>query len=221
VQGSTVTAIGKHKGLKQARNVVMDCMNNIHPIYNIKTMMIKRELMSNPELKDESWDRFLPKFKKANIKQKKAKIKPKKEKPLFPPEPTMSKVDLQLESGEYFLKQEEKKAIKDKKRVESQKANTEKSQAKRAKAFVAPDESTAKVSSASSGDVDVEALKRKLKAGKKEKKTSEKRNAVSDFVLGGGAVKEKKEKKKKRDKSDEGEAEGGEKKKKKKKHDLL
>jgi len=39
VQGNTVSAVGKHKGLKQARKVVLDCMNNVHPIYNIKSMM--------------------------------------------------------------------------------------------------------------------------------------------------------------------------------------
>ena len=52
----------------------------------------------------------MPKFKKQNTanKKKKQPIK-KKEYTPFPPAQTPSKVDLAIESGEYFLKESEKK----------------------------------------------------------------------------------------------------------------
>jgi ribosomal RNA assembly protein len=85
--------MGHAKPLKTVRRVVLDTMNNIHPIYNIKELMIKRELLKRPELAEEDWQRFLPKFKKRNVKRKKVTIKPKKEYTPFPPEQLLRKED--------------------------------------------------------------------------------------------------------------------------------
>ncbi|PRP72828.1 putative ribosomal RNA assembly protein [Planoprotostelium fungivorum] len=104
VQGKTVVSMGPHKGVKIVRQVVEDCMKNIHPIYNIKTLMIKRELAKDEKMKEQTWDRFLPNFKKtrSNRKAKKEEKKEKKEYNPFPPEMPMSEKDKAIASGEYF-----------------------------------------------------------------------------------------------------------------------
>lgn len=105
VQGNTVSAMGPYKGLKEVRRVAEDCMKNIHPIYYIKELMIKQELQKNPELAHEDWSRFLPSFKKRNVARKKVKTSKVEKKVYtpFPPAQQPRKVDLQIESGEYFL----------------------------------------------------------------------------------------------------------------------
>jgi ribosomal RNA assembly protein len=57
VQGSTVSVIGDFKNLKILRRIIEDTMYNVHPIYNIKELMIKRELAKDDNLKNENWDR--------------------------------------------------------------------------------------------------------------------------------------------------------------------
>ncbi|KDE05996.1 hypothetical protein MVLG_03679 [Microbotryum lychnidis-dioicae p1A1 Lamole] len=185
VQGNTVAAMGGHKGLKEVRKIVLDCMKNVHPIYHIKELMIKRELAKDPKLAEENWDRFLPQFRKrrehkkkrsnegyeedqqivsaANLiplggeeptatgagREKKASAaekmkKDKKPYTPFPPPQQPSKIDLQLESGEYFLKAREKhQKLEEKRRLKQEEKSKERKE-ERERAFVAPEEGKAR-----------------------------------------------------------------------------
>jgi ribosomal RNA assembly protein len=172
VQGNTVAAIGEFKALKTVRRVVLDCMKNIHPIYHIKELMIKRELAKDERLKGESWDRFLPKFRKLN-KSKSAK-KPtdksaKKEYTPFPPAPAPRQEDLELASGEFFLKpaEKERKALQEKKAKEVEK-KAERA-AERAKVYVAPEETSLRKSETDEKKSEKNAAK--VEKSKKEKKS--------------------------------------------------
>lgn len=174
VQGNTVAALGPYKGLQQVRDIVIDTMENVHPIYNIKALMIKRELMKDPKLANEDWSRFLPKFKNKNIsKRKQPKIKKqKKEYTPFPPAQPESKIDKQLASGEYFLNKEQKQQRRQQERESKQAEASKKQQERRQKDFIPPTEDQPSTSKKRPAEdkLDVKALKAKVaKANKKMK----------------------------------------------------
>lgn len=222
VQGNTVSGMGPYKGLKVLRRIVEDCIKNIHPIYHIKTLMIKRELAKDPALANENWDRFLPTFKKKNVKRKKplqvkkeaakgqggegvdgvgapAGIKKKKEYTPFPPPQALSKIDKQIESGEYFLSEEQKRerqaaALQ----AKQEKKVLEKSKQRQA-AFLAPKEIKEAPSAVGVGDDRkqmsslVESLKRKAADVKASKA---KGIEVEEFLAPTGSSKSSKKAKK-------------------------
>ncbi|XP_075713098.1 KRR1 small subunit processome component homolog [Rhinoderma darwinii] len=173
IQGNTVSALGPFGGLKEVRKVVLDTLKNIHPIYNIKALMIKRELAKDPELRSRSWDRFLPQFKHKNVSKRKEPMKKriKREYTPFPPPQPDSQVDKEIESGEYFLK----KSQKMRKRLEVVKTKqaeaVSKRQEERNKAFIPPEEKPVEEPKevAASTKIDVNAIKEKVKKAKSKK----------------------------------------------------
>ena len=105
--------------------------------------------------------RFLPSFKKKNVKRKKplqaqklaaaaaggeegnapasaGKLPKKKEYTPFPPQQPLSKIDKQIESGEYFLSEEQKRARATAAQEAKQAKKVEERAKQRQAAFVAP-----------------------------------------------------------------------------------
>ncbi|RAK73339.1 KRR1 small subunit processome component [Aspergillus fijiensis CBS 313.89] len=200
VQGNTVAAMGPYKGLKEVRKVINDCMANIHPIYHIKELMIKRELAKDPSLAEESWDRFLPNFKKRTLSKRrmpfKVTDKTKKVYTPFPPAPEKSKVDLQIESGEYFLSKEAKDRAQKEEIMERQRVKREEKMKEREKAFVAPEE------------LEAAEKAKKEKKEKKEKKKRKRESEVAELEADADASDRKEKKKKKKSKSKEETSDG-------------
>ena len=186
VQGNTVSIMGSsHHGLKQARQVVLDCMHNVHPVYNIKRLMIQKELAKDPKLAHEDWSRFLPRFQKKNVPRKQPKKqKIKKHYTPFPPAQQPRKVDLQLDTGEYFVSEQERKAKKLAAKKQQAAVKSEKKREARQGEFTAPEpkkKSAAKsMPNTTSTEDHVKALKNKF--GKK--RGGDDTSKVSDFVAG-------------------------------------
>jgi len=203
VQGNTVSVMGTYQGIKQVRKVVLDCMNNIHPVYNIKRLMIMRELQKDPKLASENWERFLPTFKKKNVQRKTprqiedenrkaknsggdAKKGKKKVYTPFPPAQTPSKIDMQLDSGEYFLSERERKAKKIAEKMATGAIKSEEKRKARELNFVPPTKPSAPNSvkgglkEETNKSLDLEKLKEKFsKSGSKRKSIS-----ATDYVAG-------------------------------------
>jgi ribosomal RNA assembly protein len=172
VQGQTVAALGPYKGLQQVRRIVEETMNNIHPIYNIKALMIKRELAKDPKLKNESWERFLPQIHSKNVSKRKQPLKKKQKKPYtpFPPPQTESKIDKQLASGEYFLTEAQKRTRRNKERDEKHSEAAKAREQRRQEPFKPPEENTPTPSTSKSDEVDIDAFKKKVKNAQKRKR---------------------------------------------------
>ncbi len=90
----------------------------------------------------------MPNFKKRSLSHRrvpyKVTDKSKKTYTPFPPAPEKSKVDMQIESGEYFLGKEAKKRAADAERQEKAKEKKQEKKREREKEFVPPEESEPK-----------------------------------------------------------------------------
>jgi len=129
---------------------------------------------------------------KSNINEQESKKK--KVYTPFPPAPTPSKIDLQLDSGEYFLSERQRKS---KKLAEKAAVSAGKSRLKkeaRLKEFEAPKQQKDKTSNQNTdATMDMDSLKSKFaKAATKRKNVS---NDISDYVDGAFSSQTKKVKK--------------------------
>jgi ribosomal RNA assembly protein len=150
--------------------------------------MIVRELAKDDALKEEDWSRFLPQFQKKNVQRQKPKtVRAKKAYTPFPEPQLPSKIDLQLETGEYFASEHQRKKRKLADKMETSKAKSAEQRRARAEASETPVKKSRKTMTTAladnNEDIPVEErLKRKLKKAAAVKESSK---DLSDFVDGG------------------------------------
>lgn len=113
ISGKVACVIGNYKGLNEAKSILIACFENIHPVFEIKKLIIRHKL--EKEGKEGDWEHYMPEIKKTHSKKREKgreagnipeDIKPRKE-------------DIARETGEYYA---------DNKNIEKDKAREERRQ---------------------------------------------------------------------------------------------
>jgi ribosomal RNA assembly protein len=137
--------------------------------------MIKRELLKDPTLATENWERFLPHFKRRTLSKRRKPHnitdKSKKTYTPFPPAAEKSKVDLQIESGEYFLNKQAKERMARDAREEKQREKKQEKDKERLKEFESPKEggeNKKEKKRKREGETEEERAERKARKGEKK-----------------------------------------------------
>ncbi|VAH78353.1 unnamed protein product [Triticum turgidum subsp. durum] len=198
VQGNTVAAMGSFKGLKQVRRIVEDCIKNIkHPVYHIKPLKVGTGFYR--ALRSKELASYFCSEVTKNVKQKKPNTKEKKQYTPFPPPQQPSKIDLELESGEYFMSDKKKSAKKWQEKLDKQSEKSEEKKRKREAAFVPPKENTAGLSESvkSTNDNEIADITKSLKKKAKKFRNSEAEENVKieSYVASNGESHSKKKRK--------------------------
>uniref|UniRef100_A0A2P2KP20 KRR1 small subunit processome component KRR-R motif-containing protein 1 n=1 Tax=Rhizophora mucronata TaxID=61149 RepID=A0A2P2KP20_RHIMU len=136
-------------------------------------------------------------FCRKNVKQKKVKSKEKKPYTPFPPPQLPSKVDIQLETGEYFLSEQKKQANKWREKQEKQAEKVAENKRKRDAAFIPPEEpirqNAGKLKNNENLAVITTSLKQKAKEFGKQKPVENVN--VEDYVAASEELRQKKKSK--------------------------
>lgn len=99
ISGKTACVVGNYKGINDAKHIIISCFENIHPVFEIKKLMIKKNLEKDGVEGD--WERFMPKIQKTHSKRSvKGRVAGG-----MPEEIRERKEDLQMKTGEYFTNQ--------------------------------------------------------------------------------------------------------------------
>ena len=96
ISGKVACVVGNFRGLTDAKSVLISCFENLHPVYAIKELIIKRKLAK--ENKEGDWSRFMPEIKKTHAKKKVKARTPGG----MPEEIAPTKEDIARETGEYY-----------------------------------------------------------------------------------------------------------------------
>ena len=74
VQGNTVSCMGNFKNIKFCRKIIEDCMQNIHPYFHVRNLILRKKLIKSFTLKNKTWNSILPLKSNKIDKDKKLEI---------------------------------------------------------------------------------------------------------------------------------------------------
>lgn len=131
ISGKFVCIIGNYKGLNEAKSIVVNCFENIHPVFEIKKLMVKKNLEKD-KINDD-WKRYLPNIQKTHSK----KHFKSRETGGMPEDIKDRKEDIMMATGEYYFDKDniEKLKMKEEKRKKREQIRQSKKQK-----FEEPDE---------------------------------------------------------------------------------